>query len=157
MFFKDKQYAPKNNEVLLNRKMFLEYNEQIMKIFEDLFHEEDLETITQAEMKQILRRNVLFYKIKDLDDSLLDHSLNFLEKTKKLSRFNVKIEGKEILCIKYLKDENSCVSLKDNAIVNLTLSIRKLDRTVTELHNRIEETKLKAKEFLLKKEKQVKV
>jgi hypothetical protein len=157
MFFKDKQYAPKNNEVLLNRKMFLEYNEQIMKIFEDLFHEEDLETITQAEMKQILRRNVLFYKIKDLDDSLLDYSLNFLEKTKKLSRFNVKIEGKEILCIKYLKDENSCVSLKDNAIVNLTLSIRKLDRTVTELHNRIEETKLKAKEFLLKKEKQVKV
>jgi hypothetical protein len=157
MFFKDKQYAPKNNEVLLNRKMFLEFNEQIMKIFEDLFHEEDLETITQAEMKQILRRNVLFYKIKDLDDSLLDHSLYFLEKTKKLSRFNVKIEGKEILCIKYLKDENSCVSLKDNAIVNLTLSIKKLDRTVTELHNRIEETKLKAKEFLLKKEKQVKV
>ena len=65
----------------------------------------------------------------------------------------MKIEGKEILCIKFLKDENSCVSLKDNAIVNLTLSIRKLDRTVTELHNRIEETKAKAKEFLLKKEK----
>jgi len=157
MFFKDKQYAPKNNEVLLNRKMFLEYNEEIMKIFEDLIHEEDLETITQPELKQILRRKVLFYKIKDLDDSLLDYSLNFLEKTKKLARFNVKIEGKEILCIKFLKDENSCVSLKDNAIVNLTLSIRKLDRTVTELHNRIEEKKAKAKEFLLKKEKQVKV
>ena len=79
-----------------------------------------------------------------------------LEKTKKLARFNVKIEGKEVLCIKYLKDENSTVSLKDNAIVNLTLSIRKLEKTVTELHNRIEETKTKAKELLLKKEKLVK-
>jgi len=76
---------------------------------------------------------------------------------KKLSKFIVKIEGKEVVCIKYLKDENSSVSLKDNAIVNLTLSIKKLDKTVTELHNRIEETKLKAKEFLLKKEKQVKI
>jgi|LauGreDrversion4_2_1035121.scaffolds.fasta_scaffold1078126_1 hypothetical protein len=156
MFFKEKQYNPKNNEVLLNKKMFTEYNEELMKIFEDLFHEEDLETITQAELKHIIRRKVLSYKIKDLDDSLLDHSLIFLEKTKKLARFNVKIEGKEVLCIKYLKDENSTVSLKDNAIVNLTLSIRKLEKTVTELHNRIEETKTKAKELLLKKEKLVK-
>lgn len=61
MFFKDKKYIPKTNEVLLNRKMFLEYNEEIMRIFDQLLHEEDLETITQVELKQVLRKNV-FYK-----------------------------------------------------------------------------------------------
>jgi len=58
MFFKDKKYIPKTNEFLLNRKMFLEYNEEIMRVFEQLLHEEDLETITQVELKQILRKNV---------------------------------------------------------------------------------------------------
>lgn len=67
----------------------------------------------------------------------------------------MKIEGNEIMCIKFLKDEKACVSMKDSAIVNLTLSIKKLDRTLSELQNRIDETKDKAKEYMLKKDKQV--
>jgi len=57
--------------------------------------------------------------------------------------------------VKFLKDDKSTVTIKDTAIVNLTLSIKKLDRNIAELNNKIEEAKVKAKEYLLKKEKQV--
>lgn len=78
-----------------------------------------------------------------------------MEKTNKLAKFTVKIEGNDYLCVKFLKDKNSSVSIKDTAIVNLLLSIKKIDRTLTEHHSKIEDAKIKAKEYLLKKEKQV--
>jgi len=54
-----------------------------------------------------------------------------------------------------LKNNNSSVSLKDTAIINLSLSIKKIDRTIIELDSKIEEAKIKAKEYLQKKDKQV--
>lgn len=86
----------------------------------------------------------------------MEHSLNFLERVRKVEKFSVKIEGNEVPCVKYLKDEKSTVSIKDTAIVNLTLSIKKLDRTIAELNNKINEAKSLAKEYLIKKEKTVK-
>jgi hypothetical protein len=120
-----------------------------MRLLEDLHHDEDQEVLTLPEFKQMLRKN-------ELDDSYLDSSLIFLEKVKKIAKFSVKIEGNEVMCVKFLKDEKSAVTLKDTAIVNLNLSIKKLDRTLVELQNKTDETKLKAKEALLKKDKQVK-
>ena len=137
--------------------MFLDFNQEILRVLDDLYHEEDLETLTLGELKQLLRKKVLIYWSKELDETLLDYSLTFLERAKRIAKFSVKIQGNEVMCIKFLKDDKSCVTMKDTAIVNLTLSIKKLDRTLTELHNKIEESKVNAKEYMLKKDKQVKI
>ena len=59
-FFKEKTYIPKNNEVLLNKKLFLQYNEGLMRVLEDLYHTEDQEALTLGELKHLLRKNVKF-------------------------------------------------------------------------------------------------
>jgi len=103
--------------------------------------------LTLNELKGILRKN-------EIDDTYIEHTLIFLEKVKRVEKFTVKMDGtNDILCVKFLKDSNSSVSLKDTAIVNLSLSIRKIDRTITELENRMEETLAKAKEFLRKSDR----
>lgn len=56
--YKEKQYIPKNNELLLNKRLFLQYNEEIVRIFEDLLNDDDIEVLTQNELKQICRKNV---------------------------------------------------------------------------------------------------
>lgn len=66
------------------------------------------------------------------------------------------MDGSELLCVKFLKDDKSSISEKDYAIVNLTISIKKTDKVLDELQAKIEELKSKAREALLKKDKQVK-
>ena len=147
--FKEKHYIPKNNEVILNRKLFIEFNDHLVRTMEDLFNEEDTDVWTLNELKAVLRKH-------EIDDTYIEHSLTFLEKVKKVQKFGVKIEGNDFICVKLLKDAKSTVTNKDTAIVTLNLSIKKIDKVISELESKIQETLNKVKEHILKKDKQVK-
>ena len=58
-FLNEKQYIPKNNEVLLFKKLFMKYNDGIISIFEDLLNEKDSDVITYPDLKEVLRKNVI--------------------------------------------------------------------------------------------------
>jgi len=131
---------------MLDRKMFLEYNDRIVKMFEEHLTEEHVDVFNIYDLKGMLRKN-------NLDDTYLEYSLTFLERLGKVQRFSVQTEGDDLLCVKFLKDSKSSVTIKDTATINLVLSIKKIDRNLTELEKKMNETLVKVKECLLKKDR----
>jgi hypothetical protein len=128
----------KHNEVIINKKLFLEHLDIIVNIIKDMYHHEDISVITVQELKSKLSNN-----------QYLDICLSYLSKIKRLASFKVKVDNNELDCIKLLVEDEQ-VSEKDYATVTITMQINKLDRKIEEISKIINECIDSAKDQMRK-------
>jgi hypothetical protein len=139
----------KSDELFINKKHFHHHLTDLVNLLSKILMEEDIEVVTKMELRSILLNSDLKYK-----ELNLDLCINYLNKIKKVQIFKVKIENVEMECIKLLHDENSSVSEKDKAIINILVQLKNFDRKIDEMMSTIQSCLLKAKEFLKNKNRE---
>jgi hypothetical protein len=146
----DKSLELKQSDLLINKKLFHEHLENILNILSKILIEEDVEVLTKHELSLILTNSG---EIK-FRDSYLDLCLNYLKKIKKIEIFKVRINNIEMDCIKLLRDEESSVTEKDKAIINILVQLKNFDRKIEDTMTTAEGCVQKAKELLKQKNRE---
>ena len=140
-----KHTIPKTDDWLINKKLFHLHLENIINILTRFLMEEDTDVLTIHELRNLLINSAQF------QDTQLEICLHYLSKMKKIAVFKVKVDNTDMDCVKLLRDEESTVTEKDQAIINILVQLKKFDRKLEDIENITKECIDKAKEFLKKK------
>ena len=141
-------------EMLINFSQLQTHCNEVITTLKQHSEIKDTQTLRKSELKALLTEsNDVQYGSSHLDICLL-----FLEKTKRIKMFNVKVENVEIECVKILNDKNDSVTQRDEVEITLNNQINNLEKKINEIQKLINNMNEKAKEQLrLGKKKEAKV
>lgn len=138
----------KPDDLLIQKRLFHKHLESIINLLSRILIEEDIEVFTKFGLVDILINSNLHFK-----DSYLDLCLDYLNKIKKIAVFKVRVENVDIECVKLLRDENSTVTEKDKAIINILEQLKNFDKKMEDTMNVVQDCLMRAKVFLKNKNK----
>lgn len=138
------------NQLLIHFQMLQNHCEDLFNFLTEILREEDHEVIIKRDFNEqlIKRGNEIRF-----NNQYLDLCLKFLQGIKKISLFNVEVNGNNIECIKILKNNNDTVSNKDITIINILIAIQNLNKKIQDSEKQVLYNRNKAKEQLKNKNK----
>ena len=135
---------------LNKEEMFINYSQlqthcnEVITTLKQHSEVKDTYTLRKSELRSLLTESAdVQYGSAHLDICLL-----FLEKTKRVKLFNVKVENVEIECVKILNDKNDNVTQRDEVEITLNNQINNLEKKINEIQKLMFNMNEKAKEQL---------
>lgn len=139
------------NSILINVNLFMNHcNYDIMSSLQE-FNKEQInnDVIIKNDFIEFIKNNNNL-RFKDLYSNLC---LFFLNKIKRIILFNVKIENKNIECIKIINNVNDKITKKDIVRIQIRITLTNISKKIEDIQKQIENCKNNAKNCLRIKNK----
>ena len=140
------------NSILINVNLFMNHcNYDIMNSLYE-FNKEQItnDVIIKNDFIEFIKKNNNL-RFKDLYSNLC---LYFLNKTKRIILFNVKVENRNIECIKIINNINDMVTKKDIVRIQIRITLNNISKKIDNIQKEIGKCMLNAKNCLRNKNKQ---
>ena len=140
------------NSILINVNLFMNHcNYDIMNCLYE-FNKEQItnDVIIKNDFIDFVKKNNNL-RFKDLYSNLC---LHFLNKTKRIILFNVKVENRNIECIKIINNINDIITKKDIVRIQIRITLNNISKKIDNIQKEIGKCMLNAKNCLRNKNKQ---